>query len=115
MSQIFDFQVLIISLASFRMFQKFAKKVASQGIPPVSTTPASELTTAVFTGGKFTGGCVVKAAVKFFSEIYRCDAGGKLATSDNFAGGNFAAGASDRSSIISLLHCLQFNVKGAQA
>ncbi len=113
-SQFFDFQVFFMNHPSpgpwlshkrlFECFNKFAKIVASHGTPPVSTTPASELTT-LFTAGKFTGGCVVKAA-------YRCDNGGKLATSDTFAGGKFAPGVIDRWSLMKvLLDCLYFNIK----
>jgi hypothetical protein len=64
---------LILTLGSFRIFRKFAKIYASQGAPPVSTTPAANFATSfpcvVDTGGNDTGG-------KFAAGVN--DASGKL-------------------------------------
>ena len=58
----------------FKFFRKFAEIFASQGAPPVSTTPAANFATS--------SPCVV-------------DTGGKFATGVNDTGGKFAAGVND--------------------
>ena len=61
----------------YKFFRKLAEIFASQGLPPVSTTPAANFATSfpivVDTGGKFATGVN--------------DTGGKFATSVNDAGG----------------------------
>jgi hypothetical protein len=57
---------LKITLGSFRIFRKFAEIFASQGAPPVSTTPVANFATSsacvVDTGGKFATGTTIPAA-----------------------------------------------------
>jgi hypothetical protein len=67
----------VFHLDRFEFFRKFAEIFASQGAPPVSTTPVANLSTVfasvVDTGGKFATGVN--------------DNGGKFATGVNDAGG----------------------------
>jgi hypothetical protein len=67
----------VFHLDRFEFFRKFAEIFASQGAPPVSTTPVVNFSTifasVVDTGGKFATGVN--------------DTGGKFATGDNDAGG----------------------------
>ncbi len=62
----------------FKYFRKFAEIFASQGLPPVSTTPVANFATSfpsvVDTGGKFAAGVN--------------DTGGKFAAGVNDTGGN---------------------------
>jgi hypothetical protein len=57
-------------------FRKFAEIIASQGAPPVSTTPVANFST------------------NFASVV---DTGGKFATGVNNTGGKFATGVNDAS------------------
>ncbi len=63
----------------FKFFRKFAEIFASQGLPPVSTTPVSTTPAANF-------------ATSFPSVV---DTGGKFATGSNDTGGKFATGVND--------------------
>ncbi len=64
----------VLHLDRFEFFGKFAEIFASQGTPPVSTTPAANFYT-------------------IFSSVV--DTGGKFATSVNVTGGKFATGVVD--------------------
>jgi hypothetical protein len=70
----------VFRLDRFEFFRKFAEIFASQGAPPVSTTPAANFYTifaiVVDTGGKFATG-VNDTGGKFATGVY--DAGGTLA------------------------------------
>jgi hypothetical protein len=69
----------VFHLDRFKFFRKFAEIFASQGAPPVSTTPGANFYTifasVVDTGGKFATG-VNDTGSKFFTGVN--DAGGKL-------------------------------------
>ncbi len=67
----------VFLLDRFEFFRKFAEIFASQGAPPVSTTPVANFST-IFASVVDTGG-------KFASSVN--DAGGKFATGVNDAGG----------------------------
>ena len=66
----------VFHLDRFEFFQKFAEIFASQGAPPVSTTPVAN-----------------------FVSIFACvvDTGGKFATGVNVTGRKFATGVNDAS------------------
>ncbi len=66
----------------FEFFQKFAEIFASQGAPPVSTTPAAYLPPVSRTPA-------ANFATSFASVV---DTGGKFATSVNDTGGKYATG-----------------------
>jgi hypothetical protein len=69
----------VCNLDRFEFFQKFTEIFASQGAPPVSTTPVANFSTifasVVDTGGKFATG-VNDTGCKFATGVN--DAGGKL-------------------------------------
>jgi hypothetical protein len=67
----------LFHLDRFKFFQKFAEIFASQGAPPVSTTPAANFST-IFAS-------VVDTGSKFATGVN--DTGGKFATGVNDAGG----------------------------
>ena len=69
----------------FEFFRKFAEIFASQGAPPVSTTPVANLPP------------VSAPPVANFSTIFASvvDTGGKFATGVNDTGGKFATGVND--------------------
>jgi hypothetical protein len=75
----------VFCLDRFEFFRKFAEIFASQGEPPVSTTPVAKFPTifasVVDTGGNFATGVN--------------DTGGKFATGDNDTGGKFATGVNN--------------------
>ncbi len=75
----------VFHLDRFEFFRKFAEIFASQGAPPVSTTPVANFSTifasVVDTGGKFATGVN--------------NAGGKFATGITDTGGKFATGVVD--------------------
>jgi hypothetical protein len=75
----------VFHLDRFKFFRKFAEIFASQGAPPVSTTPVANLPP------------VSATPVANFSTILASvvDTGGKFATGVNDAGGKFAAGVVD--------------------
>jgi hypothetical protein len=69
----------------FKFFRKFAEIFASQGAPPVSTTPVANLPP------------VSATPVANFLPIFACvvDTSGKFATGDNNTGNKFATGVND--------------------
>jgi hypothetical protein len=75
----------VLRLDRYEFFQKFAEIFASQGAPPVSTTPVAKLLP------------VSATPVANFSTIFASDVdtGGKFATGVNDTGGKFAAGVND--------------------
>jgi hypothetical protein len=66
-----------IQFRQFRIFRKFAEIFASQGAPPVSTTPVANFST-IFAS-------LVDTGCKFATGVN--DTGGKFATGVNDAGG----------------------------
>jgi hypothetical protein len=75
----------VFHLDRFEFFRKFAEIFASQGAPPVSTTPVANLPP------------VSATPVANFSTIFTSvvDTGGKFATGVNDTGGKFATGVND--------------------
>jgi hypothetical protein len=64
----------VFHLDRFELFRKFAEIFASEGVPPVSTTPVANFST-------------------IFASVV--DTGGKFSTGVNNTGGKFAAGVND--------------------
>jgi hypothetical protein len=83
-------------LDRFKFFRKFAEIFASQGAPPVSTTPAAKLppvsTTPVANLPPVSATPVANLSTIFASVV---DTGGKFATGVNDTGGKFATGVND--------------------
>jgi hypothetical protein len=75
----------VFHLDRFKFFRIFAEIFASQGAPPVSTTPVANLPP------------VSATPVANFSTIFASvvDTGGKFATGVNDTGGKFVAGVND--------------------
>jgi hypothetical protein len=73
------------SIQIFKFFRKFAEIFASQGVPPVSTTPVAILPPVLTTPA-------ANSATSFASVV---DTGGKFATGVSDTGGKFAAGVVD--------------------
>jgi hypothetical protein len=86
----------VFHLDRIEFFQKFAEIFASQGAPPVSTTPVAKLPT-VSTTPVANLPPVSATPVANFSTISASivDTGGKFATSVNDTGGKFATGDVD--------------------
>ncbi len=75
----------VFHLDRFKIFRKFAEIFASQGAPPVSTTPVANLPLVSAT-----------PAANFYTIFASVvDTGGKFATGVNDTGGKFAAGVND--------------------
>ena len=75
----------VFHLDRFEFFRKFAEIIASQGAPPVSTTPAANLPSLSATPA-------ANFSTNFASVV---DTGGKFATGVNDTGGKFATGVND--------------------
>ncbi len=75
----------VFHLNRFKFFRKFAEIFASQGAPPVSTTPVANLP-------KVSATLVANSSTIFAIVV---DTGGKFATSVNDTGGIFATGVVD--------------------
>ena len=86
----------VFHLNRFEFFRKFAEIFASQGAPPVSTTPAAKLPP-VSTTPVANLTAVSATPVANFSTIFPSvvDTGGKFATGISDTGGKFATGVSD--------------------
>jgi hypothetical protein len=86
-----------ISLKRFEFFRKFAEVLASQGAPPVSTTPAENFATsslcAVDTGGKFATGVNDTGGKQICRRCQRRR--WQVATGIKDTGGKFATGVVD--------------------
>jgi hypothetical protein len=86
----------VFHLDHFEFFQKFSEIFASQGAPPVSSTPAAKLPP-VSTTPVANLPPVSAIPVANFSTIFAIvvDAGGKFAAGVNDTGGKFATGVND--------------------
>ncbi len=83
-------------LDCFEFFRKFAEIFASQGAPPVSTTPAAKLPPVSRTPAANLLPVSTTLAANFATSFASVvDTGGKFATSVNETGGKFAAGVND--------------------
>jgi hypothetical protein len=83
----------VLHLDRFKFFRKFAEIFASQGAPPVTTTPAAKLppvsTTPVANLPPVSATPVANFSTIFTSVV---DTGGKFAAGVNDTGGKFATG-----------------------